>query len=113
METQRIQIILVVMAAVACLYGSVLGALHNDPDTNKWIEDGFDVRLYAEMPDSEKISRLAFGKGGSFGDDMYVATGDKIYRVDSSGQVSLLQLLKSCCGRLTVNLAIPSHMLGL
>ena len=68
--------------------GLALGDLHSDPDTGKWVEDGFDVRVYAQLPDH--VGRFAFARGGSFGTDLYVTSRyGKIYKVTSDGGVTL------------------------
>ena len=65
--------------------------LHVDPDTGKEIADGFDIRVFAQVPGSV-YGEMRFGPGGAFGNDLYVLGGTEqpgnIYRVNSYGQVT-------------------------
>ena len=68
--------------------GSVWGQLHVDPDTGISIQDGFDINVYAVLPEGTGVHGLAFAPGGSFGTDLYAVTRDsRLYRIDSAGQV--------------------------
>ncbi|MCC6682127.1 MAG: PEP-CTERM sorting domain-containing protein [Phycisphaeraceae bacterium] len=61
-----------------------------DVDTGKWVESGFDVQLVADV--NAPITRFAFSKGGSFGNNLYVATNEtnsRIFKVDALGNVNL------------------------
>lgn len=78
------------MCIVALATGPTSAGLVSDPDTGKWIEEGFDIRVYAELPSWSR--RVAFGRGGAFGTDMYAATGgtQEVYRIDPIGQTSVI-----------------------
>lgn len=79
-------LLLVTVLALAGSANLAQAGLVLDPDTGKWIEEGFDVRKFAEIPNN--IVRIGFGRGGAFGTDLYAATySGHIYRVQQDGQV--------------------------
>ena len=72
------------------LNNPVLGELHLDEDTGKWIKNGFDIKEYCHIPNTQGAIRMAFGKGSLFGTDLYVKTyPGHVYRVDATGQATL------------------------
>jgi hypothetical protein len=94
MRRRRQILVLITLATVAIITQVGFAQLHLDADTGKWIKDGFDVSIFAQIPGSPWVNHLAFGKGGTFGNDMYTPAGDgNIYRIDSSGQVSVFASL--------------------
>ncbi len=88
----KTQTVVIILAGIAALAGLAPGELHLDPDTGKYIADGFDISVYADLPWA--VRRFAFAPGGAFGNDLYaIATSvswppseNKIYRVDSEGR---------------------------
>lgn len=87
--------ILILMAIMFVLAGSSAPAeLRYDEDTGKYIEEGFDIGIFAQLPTGVGAG-LAFGPGGSFGTYLYVSSYDRssrsglIYRVNSAGEASL------------------------
>ena len=88
------QILVLVVVAVTLMSQTTFAQLHLDTDTGKMIKDGFDIELFAELPSGHASHFLSFGKGGSFGTDLYVtASGGSVYRINPSGQASLFATL--------------------
>ena len=92
---RRTKQILVLIVVTAFVSQAAFAQMHVDPDTGITIKDVFDIELFATLPAFGDV--LTFGKGGAFGTDLYVATIDKwrptenkLYRVDSSGSVTLV-----------------------
>ena len=104
--------ILITVLAVGGLMGPAVAGLVSDPDTGKWIEEGFDIRVYAELPSDAR--RIAFGQGGAFGTDMYTSVGGdrNVYRVDPGGNVTTVGQLPTGWGANGVALPHPGSGFG-
>ncbi len=69
--------------------GLAFAELLYDSGTNKWVEENFDIREHVKLP--ERIIRCAFGKGGLFGDDLYVLCRyGRVFRIDKAKNINLI-----------------------
>ena len=99
MQWKKHMLVCVVMAMVLVSH-MAFAQMHVDPDTGITIKDGYDISVFTQLSNGLDVYHMAYGKGGSFGNDLYATTaGGDVYRIDSAGQANLFATLPTnVCG---------------